>query len=208
MIGRARALLVPALAAASLVLLPAAPAGADDTLLATDSPAVVVAVPPPGHDRAWQLSAENVSENPVAVSALVTGVDGEVFDGAHPLTVSVSSPDRTELALPAENASGATTRLATLQPGEKVVVSGVASLPQAAGDEYQGLSGRMTIRLVGEDLGGPPSGSLATTGAESLTAAVIAAALLGSGLLFVLARRRRRTSDDPATATPSTLDIT
>lgn len=190
-----------ALLGAGIVLTPLtpfatqAPASADETLLSTTSP-VVVAVPAPGHSVEWSLSAKNVSSHPVAVSALVTGVDGGVFAGAHPLELSVEAPTGAELALPSGGSASAATSLGTVQPGATIQVRGRTALPREAGDEYQGVGGRMNVSLFGEDLGGSPAAAgtdvLAHTGLSITGVAATAAALLGAGLLFLFARRRRR----------------
>lgn len=190
-------------------LAPQAPASADETLLSTTSP-VVVAVPAPGHSVEWSLSAKNVSSHPVAVSALVTGVEGGVFAGAHPLELSVEAPTGTPLTLPAGGAVTAATSLGTVQPGATIQVRGRTALPREAGDEYQGVGGRMNVSLVGEDLGGTAARAsddvLAHTGLSIAGAAATAVALLGAGLFFLFARRRRR--ERPALADAALLSPT
>ena len=206
-----------ALLGAGIVLAPLSPlatqppASADETLLSTTSP-VVVAVPAPGHSVEWSLSAKNVSSHAVAVSALVTGVGGDAFAGAHPLELSVEAPSGTPLTLPAGSAVAAATSLGIVQPGATIQVHGRTALPREAGDEYQGVSGRMSVSLIGEDRGGAPAQPgddvLAHTGLSITGIAATAAALLGAGLFFLFARRRRRRRRQPVLADAALLSST
>lgn len=208
-----------AVLAAALTIAPVAaltstaPAAADEPLLSVDAAPLVVPVPAPGHSADWSLRATNVSSHPVAVSAVVSGVSGGVLAGAHPLQLAVDAPDGTPLAVPSAGSTAAATSIGTVAPGATIEVRGHSTLPRDAGDEYQGLGGRLTVRLIGQDLGGtatpasPGEGALAHTGLTVAAVAVAAAALLGAGLLLLLARRRRRSRDGDDALQASSLSL-
>lgn len=209
MMNRPRVFLAAAIAAVAVALTPAAAASADEPLLSIDAAPVVVQVPAPGHSTEWSLTATNSSSHPVAVSALVIDAAGDVLSGAHPLELAVTGPNEVQLDLPSAGHSSAATPLRTVKPGETISLHGRASLPYAAGDEYQGRSGGLTVRLIGEDLGGAPAaGGLAHTGLSIVGLGVLAAGLLIAGILLALARRRRRGSEPSGSADDLTLSST
>lgn len=165
------------------------------------SPAVVeVVAPAPGHATTWTVS---VSDTPATAGSAVplwlavTGTDGPLLHGDHPLRLTVTAEDGTEVLASDDPAAllGRSVALADLRGTTTLTV--VAELPEAAGDEYRGATGSVRLAVTAEapdpDVpapGGFRSAVLAVTGAEPAALLLAVAALLGMGGSALAARRR------------------
>lgn len=217
---RAARLLAAVAVACGLGLPAGTAAAADPTDLIEVAPrSIEVAVPAPGHTSTWAITVTDTpttAGSAVPLWLAVTGADGPVLRGAHPLrltvtdergTVVVSSSDLGPLIgtqIPLEDLRGTTTLTATVE------------LPREAGDEYRGAGGHLVLTVTAQapppEPAGPatPGGSkrppappgsdpLAWTGVEPVALLLASAALLGLGATILAGRRRRRVA---ATASP------
>lgn len=200
-----------ACAALGLVLLsvPAATASAAD-LIDPGSTTVSLEAPAPGESQAFDLSVTSLTETAVPLEITVLDLSGRLTDGPAPVELELVD-DQGASVLPATSAAalpGTTLDLPDLAPGSTYHLTGVLTLPRAAGDEYQGADGELVLRFqvptdraadsdprgleraaaVRPQEPGPLPG-LASTGAQVwAAAAALVLVLLGS----VLARRRGR----------------
>ncbi|MBF0720847.1 hypothetical protein [Sanguibacter inulinus] len=198
-------------AALGLVLLSvaAAPASAAD-LIDPGTTTVSLEAPAPGESQSFDLSVTSVTETAVPLEITVLDLSGRLTGGAAPVELELVD-DQGASVLPTTSAAalpGTTLDLPDLAPGSTYHLTGVLTLPRAAGDEYQGAGGELVLRFQvptdrAADSGprgversaavrpqepGPLLG-LASTGAQvSAAGAALVLVLLGS----VLARRRRR----------------
>jgi hypothetical protein len=211
-----------------------APAGAatagEDDLIRVVPAAVEVVAPAPGHATTWSFTVTDTpatSGTAVPLVLSVTGADGPLLRGDHPLRLTVTAADGSVVIDDAELGPllGTAVPLADLR-GSTTLTASVA-LPAEAGDEYRGADAAVRLTVVAEqeylsevlaagpdDPGGvggtTATGGLAITGVEPIALLLAAVALLGAGGTVLLARRRRprpapvpvtRTDDRPATRT-------
>ncbi|HEY0187620.1 MAG TPA: hypothetical protein VGC67_09050 [Cellulomonas sp.] len=213
-----------AVVAVLALLLPASAAAADDSDLIVVAPAAVELVAPaPGHSTSWVVTVSRTAGaagSPLALWLSVTGADGPLLHGDHPLHLTVTESDGTVVLDTSEVASVLGQHIPLADLDGSTSLTATASLPAAAGNEYQGADGAVRLTVTAEAPVGSevhavpdegtasgvtsPSGLLARTGVEPLALLLIATALLGLGGTALVGRRRARSR---ATATPVPLTI-
>lgn len=152
-----------------------------------------VAVPYPGHDSAFDVTARAAAgAGPSDLVLVLAAGDGPLADGPDALHLTLADTTGAVLAEgTAAELRGRAIALGALG-AEPVTVHGTAALPATADDAVQGAGLALTFRLVAEQDTPTRSQVLATTGTHALVVAGAAAALLLTGLLLLAARRRTK----------------
>lgn len=181
--------------------LTANPAAAAGDLIEVDPDSVVVEAPAPGRSSEWTMTARNVTDHAVPLALTVTGLEGTVFEGEHPLDLLVVGPQGDVLLGGGDVVVGQgdlTLDLPELPAGGEYLVHGRAVMPTEAGDEYRGAEGAVTLRFVATSEPGPgapptaPGGGLAATGAGITLLVTLAVVLIGAGTTAYVSTRKRR----------------
>lgn len=173
----------------------AAPPGGE--LFVIEERVVTVEAPAPGDTQDVSFEVASAATGAHDVYIRVRAADGPLFTGTHPAQISVGGVgDAPVLTGPAgELVSDTHTALGAMAPGAPIRIAGEIALPRAAGNEYQGRSGTLTLELAATRAPdeGLPGGPVAVTGANGwwLIAAVGAVAVVG-GTAVVWHRTRTR----------------
>ncbi|MEY9953718.1 hypothetical protein [Leifsonia sp. EB34] len=156
---------------------------------------LTVQMPGPGHQTAWAATVQNPATSAATVYLEVLDVSGAAATIDDTLQVSVRVDGTTVIPqTPLRGLiGGAPVRLGTVTGGGTKSVSGDVVLQAAAGNEYQGRSAQLTIRLSSLEAAPTPP-PLADTGLTVLGVGV-PLALIGAGILLRL--RRRKPSEQP-----------
>lgn len=190
-----------ALASAVPTAAGAAPTG---TLIEATPAAIQLDVPAPGQTYTWDMAVRSVSDSPVILSVATTGESEKLFSGPTPLVITLKDKDGDTVVGPmaAGELIGSSQSLPDLGPRQSYQLTGHATLPRDAGNEYQNAGGRLTLRFTATDAASttdgavtPPGGRsgsiLASTGSTVVLGFVlIATTLTGAGLLLITKRKR------------------
>ncbi|UTX53807.1 hypothetical protein [Leucobacter aridicollis] len=188
--------------AGALTLIGQAAAGAvtprDPELFVLEERVITVEAPAPGEHSDWAFNVGNATGNEAEVFVRLSDAEGPLFAGADPGEVAIGVDSGSPvLAGPVQDLVGdAHVPLAVLPAAGELRVTGEISLPRAAGNEYQGASGKFTIEIASaRQEVGPGGGSVAETGGTSPWVWGVAAAALTAGGILV-ARRARSQAED------------
>ncbi|MGH1523099.1 hypothetical protein ACRAWC_03025 [Leifsonia sp. L25] len=177
-----------AIAAAAVLL---ALAGVEPAAAAGPAQVVTVQLPGPGHQTPWSATVQNPASSVSTVYLDVLDVSGAAaaIDDALQVRVQVDGATVVPQTPLRRLIGGAPVRLGTVAGGGAKSVSGDVVLTAAAGNEYQGRSAQLTIRLSSLASAPPPLPPLADTGL-TLIGVGVPVALLGVGVLLRLRRRK------------------
>lgn len=197
-----------ALGALTLVL-GAAPAPAahaaphPDHLYIIDTRIVEVDAPAPGETREWSVTVDSTEDDVHDIYVRMSAAEGQLFAGDHPAEIAVSElggepvlqgPGR-------EVVSDSHIKFASITHGSPIEIAGRLTLPRAAGNEYQGASGTLTLELAATrgDHDDDTDTGIAATGAGSWwLLGTCAAVAIAAGIALAARRTQtRRTEDTP-----------
>ncbi|KUF05642.1 hypothetical protein [Leucobacter sp. G161] len=179
------------------------PAAHPDDLYIIDTRVVQVDAPAPGETRHWSVTVASAEDDVHDIYVRMSAAEGPLFAGEHPAEIAVSElggepvlqgPGR-------EVVSDSHIKFASITHGSPIEIAGHLTLPRAAGNEYQGASGTLTLELAatrGDHDEGTDTG-IAATGARSwwLLGTGAAAAIVAGLALAVRRTQTRRTEDIP-----------
>lgn len=183
-------------------------ASVPDEALVVVSPATVdVVAPLPGHAETWTMTvtrAAGAGDDPLPIWLAVSGADGPLLRGDHPLTLTVTDEDGTDLLTSSDVSSllGRQVTLPDLVDGTTLTAR--VELPAEASDAYLGARGSVRLAVTAQAPASPPAagGVLARTGAAPAGLALAALALLGVGGTALASRRNATARSARATTSP------
>lgn len=193
-----------AIVSLAIVPSPAANAGphADD-LYIIETSVVEVEAPAPGETRTWSVPVDSADSVAHDVYVRLSAAEGPLFGGAHPAEITVSElGGEAILHGPARDVVSDThTEFASIVGGSPLEIAGQLTLPRAAGNEYQGASGTLTLELAAvagdEDSGGSTWIAATGSGRWWLIGAVSATAIITGITLVARRTTMKRTEDIP-----------
>lgn len=171
---------------------PAAAAQQGDLIDATPE-SVRIDAPAPGGLSTWDMSVSNVTTATVPIELRIDGQSDRLFDGPTPLRLTIRHGADVVVEGSAAELLGSALDLPDLAPGDTYSLTGEASLPAEAGNEYQGESGRLDIRFIAVSSSSATEGVLAVTGGGVATIVVVAvgAVVITSAGILLVSRRRK-----------------
>lgn len=184
---------------------------ADEELVVVSPATVDVVAPLPGHAATWTTTvtpAAGAEDDPLPVWLAVSGVDGPLLRGDHPLTLTVTDEDGTVLLASSDVSSLLGRQVALPDLEGRTTFTARVELPAEASEAYRGARGSVRLAVTAQAPTSPSaaSGVLARTGAGPAGLALAAVALLGAGGTALASRRaattrssRTTTSQEPRT---------
>lgn len=175
-----------------------------------------VQVPLPGHSTSWSIAVTNPGVEPVALAMKIDDADADLLNDV--LVLEIRSAGELVLSDTIAALLDGGADLGVLAPEQSLALDASVLMPHEAGNEYQGVSSALTIRVVAvadaafetaapthvedsaEPMTTPPtkeasiSAVMASTGA-SLGAFGVGLGVIALGLLLILVIRRRKETD-------------
>ncbi|QZN85605.1 hypothetical protein [Cellulomonas sp. C5510] len=183
--------------------------GADLEELIEVSPAAVdLVAPQPGHAVTWTMTVTSTAGNagdPLPIWLAVSGTDGPLLRGEHPLTLTVTAEDGTVLLASSNIATLLGRRVALPDLEGSTTVTARTELPAEASDEYRGARGSVRLAVTAQAPAPSSSagGALARTGTGAVGLALVAVALLGAGGTALASRRGAAPRPSRVTTSPA-----